>query len=65
MYAREVLLKLQLVDAISYDMPAAQLADAQRIWTLQPNLSQPALERLELLVESLTLPEGGVGGSDG
>ena len=57
MFAHELLLKLQLVDAISHDMHPAQLADVHRIWSLQPNLSVPALEQLKLLVDSLTVPE--------
>ncbi|KAL1500574.1 hypothetical protein AB1Y20_013229 [Prymnesium parvum] len=56
MFARELLLKVQLIDSISYSMPPAQLADVHRLWTLEPNLSFASLERLSLLVDSLTVP---------
>lgn len=56
MFTQEFLLKLQLIDMYNHDMEPAHLANMHRVWTLQPNLSTAALERLEILTESLTVP---------
>lgn len=55
MYAAELLAKLQLVDAIDFGHGAAQLQDVAQQWLLQPHLEEAPIERLSVLVESLTL----------
>ena len=52
-YGCELLFKLQLSDQIAFEMEPERLAKLLRLWAEQPNLP-PHLERLELLVASLT-----------
>ena len=57
MFGSELLLKTQLLDAISYDMPTEQLHGVHRIWTLEPNIRSEAVQRWGMLAVSLTIPD--------
>lgn len=54
-FSREALLKMQLVDTISCDMPPERLSHVHRAWSLQPNRSPSAVGRLQAIATSLTL----------
>lgn len=54
-YTRELLLKLELLDTLQLSMSREALQGTHRLWTLQPHLSLPSLERLRAVAQSLTL----------
>lgn len=58
LYAKELLLKLELLDGIDLGASDAALQGIVRLWNLQPNLTAaPAtLERVDALAQSLSLP---------
>jgi len=59
-YAAELLLKLELLDSIELgSMSADSLHGVAQLWSLQPHISLPALERLRVVVASLTLDPPG------
>ena len=59
-YAAELLLKLELLDSIELgSMSADALHGVAQLWSLQPHISLPALERLRVVVASLTLDPPG------
>ena len=57
-YAAELLLKLELVDALDLGASAEVLHGLHRLWTVQPNLTPSVIERVRVLAEALNLPPG-------
>lgn len=60
MYASELLVKLELLDAVDLGLQGEVLQGLYRLWSLQIHVKPAVLERLTVLADSLTLPEGGV-----
>ena len=56
-YTAELLLKLELIDSIDLSLIGAEdLHGVYELWMLQPGLKPQSLERLRVVVESLTVP---------
>jgi hypothetical protein len=56
LYTSELLLKLELLEALDLGASAEVLYGLHRLWTLQPHLTPAAIERVRMLAESLNLP---------
>ena len=58
MFSCELLLKLQLLERISYDMEPERMTHLQQIWRLQPEIRPAALENWRAFGVSLQLGDG-------